>query len=204
MQSTEGNSFLSPTSGDVARSRASAVVSTPQGSARRRKPPEPRSGRPDFCGGDSGEENGRAGGSRGASRVAFGRRVVRFVRRDRRASRRLCRTFGLPDFGKSSAIRLLFNRRGKRFAVHPDPFGGRVRRRVIGGSVPVARLENRSRVARPLSASVVGRRRKSRNVKMAEREGFEPPVLLSEYTRSPGVPNQPLWHLSARTDKAVT
>ena len=32
---------------------------------------------------------------------------------------------------------------------------------------------------------------------MAEREGFEPPVLLSEYTRSPGVPNQPLWHLSA-------
>ena len=32
--------------------------------------------------------------------------------------------------------------------------------------------------------------------KLAEREGFEPPVLLSEYTRSPGVPDQPLWHLS--------
>ena len=31
---------------------------------------------------------------------------------------------------------------------------------------------------------------------MAEREGFEPPVLLSEHTRSPGVPDQPLWHLS--------
>ena len=134
--------------------------------------------KPDFCGGDSGEENGRAGGSRGASRVAFGKRVVRFVRRDRRASRRLCRTLppssrgfggtsGLPDFGKSSAIRLLFNRRGKRVAVHPDPSGGRVRRRVIGGSLPVARLENRSRVARPLSASVVGRRRKSLNFKLA-------------------------------------
>ena len=123
--------------------------------------------KPDFCGGDSGEENGRAGGSRGASRVAFGKRVVRFVRRDRRASRRLCRTFGLPDFGRSSAIRLLFHRRGKRVAVHPDPSGGRVRRRVIGGSLPVARLENRSRVARPLSASVVGRRRKSLNFKLA-------------------------------------
>ncbi len=132
--------------------------------------------KPDFCGGDSGEENGRAGGSRGASRVAFGKRVLRFVRRDRRASRRLCRTFGLPDFGKSSAFRLLFDRRGKRVAVHPDPFGGRDRRRVIGGSFPVARLEYRSRVARPLSASVVGRCRKSLNIKMAEGEGFEPPV----------------------------
>ena len=30
---------------------------------------------------------------------------------------------------------------------HPDPSGGRVRRRVIGGNLPVARLENRSRLA---------------------------------------------------------
>jgi hypothetical protein len=65
-----------------------------------------------------------------------------------------------------------------------------------GRGLPLARLENRSRLTRPVSASVVGRRRKSRNFKMAEREGFEPPVLLSEYTRSPGVPDQPLWHLS--------
>ena len=129
--------------------------------------PRAKRDKPDFCGGDSGEENGRAGGSRGASPARSGTGRVTDSGIQRTASRRLCRTFGLPDFGKSSTIRLLFNRRGKRVAVHPDPSGGRVRRRVVGGSLPVARLENRSRVARPVSASVVGRRQKSLNFKMA-------------------------------------
>ena len=31
---------------------------------------------------------------------------------------------------------------------------------------------------------------------MAEREGFEPSVLIAEYTRVPGVHLQPLGHLS--------
>ncbi len=104
---------------------------------------------------------------------------------------------GLPGFGKSSAIRLLFDRRGNRVRIRPDPFGGRVRRRVVGESLPVARLENRSRLARPVSESVAGRGEKSENSKLAERGGFEPP--------NPGIPQigglanrcfQPLSHLS--------
>ena len=157
--------------------------------------------KPDLCGGDSGEERGREGGQRGGSRVAFGKRVGGFVRHDGRASRRLCRTCGLPASGKSSAIRLLCHRRGNRVRVHPDPSGGRVRRRVVGGSLPVARLENRSRLARPLSASVVGRCRKPRNFKLAEREGFEPSIRdLVPYDGLANRCLQPLGHLSVEIE----
>ena len=143
-------------------------ISCPQAVTwRGHEPPEPRGGAPDFCGSESGGRKRSGSGGRGLRRVAFGKRVVRFVRRDRGASRRLCRTFGLPNFGKASAIRLLFDRRGKRVRVHPHPSGGRVHRRVVGGSLPVARLENRSRVARPLPGPVVGRRGKSEKSKLA-------------------------------------
>ena len=122
---------------------------------------------PDSCGSESGGRKRSGSGGRGASRVAFGKPFGRFVPVEQRASRRLCRTLGLPDFGKSSAIRLLFDRRGNRVRIRPDPFGGRVRRRVVGESLPVARLENRSRLARQVSESVAGRGGKSENSKLA-------------------------------------
>lgn len=68
--------------------------------------------------------------------------------------------------------------------VHSDPCGGcgvPVRRQAGGGwssghGLPVARIEDRFRVTRPLSASVVRCGRKLLNFRMAERGGFEPPV----------------------------
>ena len=132
-------------------------------------------------------------------RVAFGKRFGRFVPGEQRASRRLCRTLGLPDFGKSSANRGVRRVTFRTVRLFPDPPGGRVRRRVVGGSLPVARIENRSRVACPLPGPVVGRRGKSKNLKMAEREGFEPSI--PDLVQYDGLANrclQPLGHLSIR------
>ena len=150
---------------------------------------------PDFCGSDSGGRKRSGSGGRGASRVAFGKRFGRFVPGEQWASRRLCRTLGLPDFGKSPSNRGVFRVTSRTVRLLPDPPGGRVRRRVVGGSVaaafsrrpwpcgrclrqpilaaalaariPVARIENRSRVACPLPGPVVGRRGKSEKLKLA-------------------------------------
>ena len=125
-----------------------------------------------------------------------------FPESHRRASRRLCRT--LADFsrhwkaggesknrGKQGEFASFDGRRDghgvgvrRRVGVHPDPSGGRgvtVRRqagggRSVGHGLPLARLEDRSRVACPVPGPVVGRRPKPDNFKLAEREGFEPSV----------------------------
>jgi len=122
---------------------------------------------PDFCGSESGGRKRSGSGGRGASRVAVGKRFRRFVPGEQRASRRLCRTLGLPDFGKSSTIRGVCRVTSRTVRLLPHPPGGRVRRRVVGGSLPVARIENRSRVACPLPGPVVGRRGKSEKSKLA-------------------------------------
>ncbi len=147
-----------------------------------------------------------------ASRIAVGKRFGRFVPGEQRASRRLCRTLppssrgfggtsGLPDFGKSSTNRGVCRVTSRIVRLLPDPPGGRVRRRVVGGSLPacpagagaarrrIARIENRlvppklanegeSRVACPLPGPVVGHRGKSEKSKLAERVGFEPTVAF--------------------------
>ena len=114
-----------------------------------------------FAGRNLAEESGAGQADAASRRVAFGKRFGRFVPGEQRASRRLCRTLGLPDFGKSPANRGVCRVTSRTVRLLPDPPGGRVRRRVVGGSLPVARLENRSRVACPLPGPVVGRRRKS-------------------------------------------
>ena len=53
----------------------------------------------------------------------------------------------------------------------------------IAARNPVARIEVRSRLARSLPASVVRRRRKSPDFKLAERGGFEPPVPVDPVRR---------------------
>ena len=131
------------------------------------EPPEPRSGRPDFCGSESGGRKRSGSGGRGASRVVFRKRFRRFVPGDQRALRRLCRTLGLPDIGKSADNRGFCGVTSRTVRLFPDTPGGRVRRRVVGECLPFARLENRSRVARPLSGPVVGRRGKSEKSKLA-------------------------------------
>ena len=117
-----------------------------------------------------------------------------FPESHRRASRRLCRT--LADFsrhwkaggesknrGKQGDFESLGGRRhghggGVRcmVGVHPDPSGGcgvTVRRqagggRSVGHGLPLARLEDRSRVACPVPGPVVRRGRKSPDFKLAE------------------------------------
>ena len=58
--------------------------------------------------------------------------------------------------------------------------GRRLRQPILAATlaarIPVARLEDRSRVACPLPGPVVGRRGKSEKSKLAEREGFEPSI----------------------------
>ena len=164
-------------SGRVARSRAAKPAPHADFADKSKKPFRTRATRePDFCGSESGGRKRSGSGGRGASRVAFGKRFGRFVPGEQRASRRLCRTLGLPDFGKSSDNRGVCRVTSRTVRLLPDHPGGRVRRRVVAGNLPVARIENRSRVACPLPGPVVGRRGKSEKSKMAERGGFEPPI----------------------------
>jgi hypothetical protein len=192
-------------SGRVARSRAAKPAPHADFADKSKEPFRTRATRePDFCGSESGGRKRSGSGGRGASRVAFGNRFGRFVPGEQRASRRLCRTLppssrgfggtsGLPDFGKSPANRGVCRVTSRPVRLLPDPPGGRVRRRVVGGSLPVARIENRSRVACPLPGPVVGRRgillrarrfggQEPEKSKLAERVGFEPTVR--ELTRT--------------------
>src|SRR5665213_3147762 len=69
----------------------------------------------------------------------------------------------------------------------------------VGGEMVVGRvektLENRGGIQFRFAVKHRRLRRKSRNFKMAEREGFEPPVLI-RHSRFPGVRVKPLCHLS--------
>ena len=155
-------------SGRVARSRAAKPAPHADFADNSKEPFHTRATRePDFCGSESGGRKRSGSGGRGLRRVAFGKRFGRFVPGEQRASRRLCRTLGLPDFGKSPSNRGVCRVTSRTVRLLPDPPGGRVRRRVVGGSLPVARLENRSRVACPLPGPVVGCGRKSEKSKLA-------------------------------------
>ncbi len=111
-----------------------------------------------------------------ASPAAKRRRFGRFPPADPRASRRLCRTLGLPESRKSPAKWIVFVCRRSRSPVCPDPAAGFARRSPRRKNLPLAGVEIRSRVAYPVPAAVGGCRAKCGNRKMAEREGFEPPL----------------------------
>ena len=98
------------------------------------------------------------------SRGRFGRGGGRF---DPRASRRLCRTLGLPESRKSPPKWIVFVRRRSRGPVPPDPAAGFERRSPRRKNLSFARLENRSRLAYPVPAAVGGCRAKHGNRKMA-------------------------------------
>ena len=92
----------------------------------------------------------------GGRRVRFGRGGGRF---DPRASRRLCRTLGLPESRKSTAKRIVFVRRRSRGPVRPDPAAGFFSRSPRRKNLSLAGVEIRSRVACSVPARV-GRCRK--------------------------------------------
>ena len=105
------------------------------------------------------------------SRGRFGRGGGRF---DPRASRRLCRTLGLPESRKSPPKWIVFVRRRSRGPVPPDPAAGFERRSPRRKNLSLAGVEIRSRLAHPIPARVGRCRAKWENRKVAEREGFEP------------------------------
>ena len=115
-----------------------------------------------------------AAGGPAARRVRFARRFGRFPPADPRASRRLCRTLGLPESRKSPAKWIVFVRRRSRGPVRPDPAARCRRVFPAPKNLSRARLENRSRVAHPVRRPVGLRRPKSPHKKLAERVGIEP------------------------------
>ena len=132
---------------------------------------------PEALGGSGGLESGggqrSAAGGPAARRMRFARRFGRVAPPDPRASRRLCRTLGLPE---SPPKRPLFVRRRSRGPVCPDPAARCRRVPPRRKNLSLAGVEIRSRVAYPVPARVGRCRAKWENRKVAEREGFEPSV----------------------------
>ena len=128
---------------------------------------------PEAVAGSGGRKWRAAGGPQ--SRGRFGRAGGRF---DPRASRRLCRTLGLPESRKSPPKWIVFVRCRSRGPVHPDPAAGFFSRSPRRKNLSLAGVEIRSRVACPIPARVGRCARKSSDKEMAEREGFEPPSRL--------------------------
>ena len=134
---------------------------------------------PEALGGSGGLESGggqrSAAGGPAARRMRFARRFGRVAPPDPRASRRLCRTLGLPE---SPPKRPLFVRRRSRGPVCPDPAARCRRVPPRRKNLSLARLENGPHPPHSVHAFVGNRRPKPAHKKLAEREGFEPPLLF--------------------------
>ena len=162
-----------PASGSVEWLRLSAVVLAPQGPGRRRKPHNRFSA--------PGVWPWSAAGGLLLRQGFGGQAAFRFGRvapADPRASRRLCRTRGLPESRKSPAKWIVFVRRRSRGPVRPDPAAGFERRNPRRKNLPFARVEIRSRPAYPVPAAVGGCRAKHGNKEMA--------VSFGDRAKAPG------------------
>ena len=130
---------------------------------------------PEAVAGSGGLESGggqrSAAGGPAARRMRFGR----VAPADPRASRRLCRTLGLSE---SPTKRTLFDRRRSRDPVRADPAARCRRVHPRRKNLSFARLENGPHPPHSVHAFVGNRRPKSTRQKLAEREGFEPPLLF--------------------------